>query len=188
MNRFVCDSDPIVFSIPFLLYRRFHLQVFYHMSHLYRVHKKEPNQRSPIRGFQLPQTLRYALLGGEAREQDRRLPGDIGSMIPDMYIETLLELHYSEHVTQVLPCLLEEKCIQKERCVPIRPRWTRLIKWVEPLSRTIAMDRQSTSSRRSSIRIKSAEGIGSAVWPAVECYKLQRNSEANLAARSESNV
>lgn len=70
--------------------------------------------------------MRYALLGGEAREQDRRLPGDIGFRIPDMYIDTLLGLHYSEDITQVLRCLLEEKHIQRERRIFIRSRVTRL--------------------------------------------------------------
>jgi hypothetical protein len=109
-----------------------------------RVHKEEADQRSPIRGFHLPRTMRYALLGGEAREQHRRLPGDIGSRIPDMYKDTLLELHYPEDVTQVLQCSLEEKCLEKERCISVRPR----LKCVESLPPTIAMDRQSTFLRK----------------------------------------
>jgi hypothetical protein len=109
-----------------------------------RVHKEEADQRSPIRGFHLPRTMRYALLGGEAHEQGRRLPGDIGSRIPDMYKDTLLELHYPEDVTQVLQCSLEEKCLEKERCISVRPR----LKCVESLPPTIAMDRQSTFLRK----------------------------------------
>jgi hypothetical protein len=115
-----------------------------------RVHKEEADQRSPIRGFHLPRTMRYALLGGEAREQHRRLPGDIGSRIPDMYKDTLLELHYSEDITQVLQSLLEEKCLEEERRMSVRPR----LKCVESLPPTITMDQQSIFLRRSSIRLR----------------------------------
>lgn len=74
--------------------------------------KEEAKQRSPIRGISLPQTVRYALLGGEAREQDRRLSGVSGLRTPDMYKGTFLVLHYSEDITQVLHCPLEEKYFQ----------------------------------------------------------------------------
>lgn len=56
--------------------------------------------------------MRYALLGGEAREQDRRLSGVFGLRTPDMYKGTFLVLHYSEDITQVLHCSLEEKYFQ----------------------------------------------------------------------------
>lgn len=41
--------------------------------------------------------------------------------IPDMYIGTLLVLHYSEDITQVLRCPLEEKSLDQERRIAIRP-------------------------------------------------------------------
>ena len=63
----------------FLSFHRLLLRVFCHMSIIAEYTREEANQRRPIRGFQLPQTMRYALLGGEAREQDRRLSGVSGS-------------------------------------------------------------------------------------------------------------
>ena len=67
------------FSITFVSFQRLLMRVFYHMFIIAECTREEANLRRPIRGFQLPQMMRYALLGGEAREQDRRLSGVSGS-------------------------------------------------------------------------------------------------------------
>lgn len=110
--------------------------------------KEEASQRSPIRGILLPQTVRYALLGGEAHEQDRRLSGLSGCRTPDMYKGTFLVLHYSEDITQVLRRPLEEKPLEEERRILIRPRSIRP-KCVEPFSQAITVDQRRIFLRKS---------------------------------------
>ena len=76
MNRFCWQhqlNGKVLFSNAFLLFRRSPLRAFYHMFTIAECTKEEANLRKPIRSVQLPQMLRYPLLGGEAREQHHRL-------------------------------------------------------------------------------------------------------------------
>jgi len=72
-----------------------------------------------------------------------------------MYIGTLLVLHYSEDITPVLHCSLEEKNLDQEQRIPIRPR-PKGRECVDSLSHAITIDQSSVFRRRSCICTTSA--------------------------------
>ena len=131
-----------------------HACVLSHVHHC-RVHQRrsKPTEAHP----RLPTTPDDALcfIGRRGTRAGPQTVGGFRVRIPDMYIGTLLGLHYSEDITQVLHCSLEEKCLDREQRTPIRPR-PEGRKCVDSLSQAITIHQSSVFLQRSCICTTSA--------------------------------
>lgn len=112
---------------------------FYHMFINAECTREEANQTEAYP--RLPTTPDNALcfIGRRGTRAGPHTVGGFRVRIPDVYISTLLGLHYSEDITQVLHCSLEEKYLDREQRTPIRPR-PKGRKCVDSLSHAITID------------------------------------------------
>jgi hypothetical protein len=124
-------------------------RVLSHVHHC-RMHQRrsKPTEAYP----RLPTTPDNALcfIGRRGTRAGPHTVGGFRVRIPDMYIGTSLGLHYSEDITQVLHCSLEEKYLHREQRTTIRPR-PKGRKCVDSLSHAITIDQSKVFLQRSCI-------------------------------------
>jgi hypothetical protein len=80
--------------------------------------EEEANQRSPHPRRLITPDSALCFIERRGTRAGLQTIGGCRVRIPDMYKGTLIVLHYSEGITQMLRWPLEEKYLRKEQCIP----------------------------------------------------------------------